>query len=64
MFNNPFTISPVIAFAMPVTDATSIAGDSDDLAFYLYDLSAIGFWSYFQVLKKFYKYLNSPFLMY
>ncbi len=42
MFNNPFRISPCIAFAMPATDATSIAGDSDDLAFYLYDLSAIG----------------------
>ena len=42
MFNNPFTIPPGIAFAMPATDATSIAGDSDDLAFYLCDLSAIG----------------------
>ena len=42
MFNNPFTISPGIAFAMPATDATSIAGEFDDLAFYLYDLSAIG----------------------
>ena len=42
MFNNPFTISPGIAFAMPATDANSMAGDSDDLAFYLYDLSAIG----------------------
>ena len=42
MFNNPFTISLGIAFAMPATDANSMAGDSDDLAFYLYDLSAIG----------------------
>ncbi len=42
MFNNPFTISPGIAFAMPATDPNSMAGDSDDLAFYLYDLSAIG----------------------
>ena len=41
MLNNHFTISPGIAFAIPATDATSIAGDYDDLAFYLYDLSAI-----------------------
>ena len=42
MFNTPFTISPGIAFAMPAIDANYMAGDSDDLAFYLYDLSAIG----------------------
>ena len=40
--NDSFTITPGIAFAMPATDPNSMAGDSDDLAFYLYDLSAIG----------------------
>ncbi len=40
--NDSFTITPGIAFAMPATDAASIAAGSDDLAFYLYDRTAIG----------------------
>ena len=40
--NDSFTITPGIAFAMPATDADSIAAGSDDLAFYLYDRTAIG----------------------
>ena len=40
--NDSFTITPGIAFALPATDATSIAAGSDDLAFYLYDRTAIG----------------------
>ncbi len=40
--NDSFTITPGIAFAMPATDAASIAAGSDDLAFYLIDRTAIG----------------------
>jgi hypothetical protein len=40
--NDSFTITPGFAFAMPATDSTSIAAGSDDLAFYLYDRTAIG----------------------
>ncbi len=40
--NDSLTISPGVAFAMPATDAASIAAGSDDLAFYLYDRTAIG----------------------
>ena len=40
--NDSFTITPGIAFAMPATDAASIAAGSDDLAFYIYDRTAIG----------------------
>ena len=40
--NDSFTITPGIALAMPATDAASIAAGSDDLAFYLYDRTAIG----------------------
>ena len=40
--NDSLTITPGIAFAMPATDAASIAAGSDDLAFYLYDRTAIG----------------------
>ena len=40
--NDSFTITPGIAFAMPASDAASIAAGSDDLAFYLYDRTAIG----------------------
>ncbi len=40
--NDSITITPGVAFAMPATDANSIAAGSDDLAFYLYDRTAIG----------------------
>ena len=40
--NDSITITPGVAFAMPATDAASIAAGSDDLAFYLYDRTAIG----------------------
>ena len=40
--NDSFTITPGFAFAMPATSAASIASGSDDLAFYLYDRTAIG----------------------
>ena len=40
--NDSTTITPGVAFAMPATDANSIAAGSDDLAFYLYDRTAIG----------------------
>jgi len=40
--NDSLTITPGVAFAMPATDAASIAAGSDDLAFYLYDRTAIG----------------------
>ena len=40
--NDSLTITPGVAFAMPATDANSIAAGSDDLAFYLYDRTAIG----------------------
>ena len=40
--NDSLTITPGFAFAMPATDAASIAAGSDDLAFYLYDRTAIG----------------------
>ena len=40
--NDSFTITPGFAFAMPATSASSIASGSDDLAFYLYDRTAIG----------------------
>ena len=40
--NDSLTITPGVAFAMPATDADSIAAGSDDLAFYLYDRTAIG----------------------
>ena len=40
--NDSLTITPGVAFTMPATDADSIAAGSDDLAFYLYDRTAIG----------------------
>ena len=40
--NDSFTITPGISFAMPATHEASIAAGSDDLAFYLYDRTAIG----------------------
>ncbi len=40
--NDSLTITPGFAFAMPATDASSINAGSDDLAFYLYDRTAIG----------------------
>ena len=40
--NDSLTITPGFAFAMPATDAASINAGSDDLAFYLYDRTAIG----------------------
>ena len=40
--NDFITITPGVAFAMPATDANSITAGSDDLAFYLYDRTAIG----------------------
>ncbi len=40
--NDSLTITPGVAFAMPASDAASIAAGSDDLAFYLYDRTAIG----------------------
>ena len=40
--NDSLTITPGFAFAMPATDADSIAAGSDDLAFYLIDRTAIG----------------------
>jgi len=40
--NDSFTITPGFAFAMPASSAASIAAGSDDLAFYLYDRTAIG----------------------
>ncbi len=40
--NDSLTITPGVAFAMTSTDAASITAGSDDLAFYLYDRTAIG----------------------
>ena len=40
--NDSLTITPGVAFAMPATDAASIAAGTDDLAFYLFDRTAIG----------------------
>ncbi len=40
--NDSLTITPGVTFAMPATDAASIAAGSDDLAFYLYERTAIG----------------------
>jgi len=51
--NDSFTITPGIAFTMAASDAASIAAGSDDLAFYLYDRTAIGVGATFKFSKQF-----------
>ena len=40
--NDSLTITPGLAFALPAQDADTLTAEGDDLAFYLYDRTAIG----------------------